>query len=152
MGAQTITLNIQGKNTTKTHMQEILATQNRRTQTALDWFADQLGIKSGSLLEQAKRIELEQSKIENTGADINRYILIKNGEQICAPKKVVELANYLQKNKNRVVSKEEILRKVWGREEFITKTTVTVHICKIRKILGKDCIIIAKGVGYRWNL
>ena len=125
--------------------------------TALDKFYNQIVEWYGTnpqvddLYDECKKSDIGIPAI-TTGVDTRAYVLIKNGTPIKAAKKVVELAGYLQDNKHRVVPHEELLSKVWGRSEFISKTTVLVHVCKIRSILGDNCIKSAKSVGYQWNI
>ena len=60
-----------------------------------------------------------------------------------------DLLHYLIKNSNRIVSKEEILEKVWGGgDSLMLSETVEVHISSIRKKVGKKHIETIRGAGY----
>ncbi|MCR5212845.1 MAG: response regulator transcription factor [Eubacterium sp.] len=58
----------------------------------------------------------------------------------------------LLENKGRLVSREDIMEKLWGAEEFVDDNTLTVNIARIRKKLTElgceDMISTKRGMGY----
>jgi DNA-binding response OmpR family regulator len=65
-------------------------------------------------------------------------------------KKEYELLEYLVKNKNRTVSRCEILDHVWDYRDYIGSNTIDVHIKRIRdKLDNKDLIRTVHGKGYK---
>jgi DNA-binding response OmpR family regulator len=60
------------------------------------------------------------------------------------------LAKYLQKNRGRVVSREEVLNKIWF-GTCVEDRTVDVHIRHIRSKISIAPIRTIKGVGYIWD-
>lgn len=59
----------------------------------------------------------------------------------------------LYNERHRVVSRDEILDKVWGEESFPTNRTVDNCIVRLRQALGENAtnaIRSIRGVGYRW--
>lgn len=65
--------------------------------------------------------------------------------------KEFQILSYLMKNKNNVLTREQIYENVWN-DEFGEINTVTVHIKNIRKKLGSqyDFIKTVWGVGYKY--
>ena len=69
--------------------------------------------------------------------------------------KEYELLLYLIKNRSRVVSREELLAKIWG-VDFVGETrTLDMHIGTLRKKLGDEAenshiIKTVRGIGYRF--
>jgi two-component system, OmpR family, response regulator len=60
-----------------------------------------------------------------------------------------ELLTYLAHRAGQVVSREELLREVWGNpDEFSTTKTLDVYIGYLRKKLGVEAITTRKGFGY----
>ena len=49
----------------------------------------------------------------------------------------------------RVVSKDELLRDVWGYQSAGVSRTVDAHACRLRRKLGPGYVMSARGVGYR---
>lgn len=60
------------------------------------------------------------------------------------------VVEYLFKNKHRVVSKDELLEKVWN-DVIVDPQTVNVHISKIRRKIPGIPIITKKRVGVIWS-
>lgn len=80
--------------------------------------------------------------------------LIKKGNQIIDfPLKEFELIAYLAQYKNRVMTREELITKIWGYDYGGDERTVDVHIKRIREkltqISSKVEIKTIRGVGYR---
>lgn len=63
-----------------------------------------------------------------------------------------DLLKALVENRGRVLSREQLLEKVWGGEYFGEQRVVDVHLGHIRQKLGRDDLIITvRGVGYRFE-
>lgn len=76
----------------------------------------------------------------------------KAGNVILLSKTEIQLLIYLLENAGRIVSKENILDKIWGNEGlFVDDNTVTVNICRLKSKLGKDSISNVRGLGYIWT-
>ena len=68
------------------------------------------------------------------------------------PKKEFKLLEYLQSNKGRVFSREDLIREVWEYDTvFVDTRTVDVHIRRLRKTFPKIPIVTRKCYGYMWN-
>ena len=82
-------------------------------------------------------------------AEKNSLIDNKNNT-ITLSNKETGVLEYLIRNKNRVISSEELLEHVWDTNANIFTETVKTHIKTIRKKLGKDSELIKtiKGKGY----
>lgn len=78
----------------------------------------------------------------------------KDGEKIDLTLKEFELLRLLIQNRGKVLTREELLDKVWGYEFFGETRTVDVHIRYLRKKLDngsgeEKCIETIRGVGYK---
>lgn len=65
-----------------------------------------------------------------------------------------EVLRFLIQNRNRVLSRDQILDGVWRSDVYVTPRTVDVHIRRIREALEQDgcnpaCIVTVRGVGYK---
>ncbi|QFR39429.1 response regulator transcription factor [Candidatus Gracilibacteria bacterium 28_42_T64] len=71
------------------------------------------------------------------------------GEEVHLSNLEIDLIIYLVQNKGKVISKEELLEKVWGEyDAYSMSRTVDVYIGYLRKKLGKDLIETIRGQGY----
>lgn len=73
----------------------------------------------------------------------------KGGISIQLSKKEYQLLEYLMKNKNNVVSKDDIISHVWDYESDILPNTVEVFVKYLRNKLGKETIKTVRGFGYK---
>jgi two-component system alkaline phosphatase synthesis response regulator PhoP len=63
-----------------------------------------------------------------------------------------DLLKALAENRGRVLSREQLLEKVWGQEYFGEMRVVDVHLGHVRQKLGNpDFIATVRGVGYRFE-
>jgi two-component system alkaline phosphatase synthesis response regulator PhoP len=63
-----------------------------------------------------------------------------------------DLLRALAENRGRVLSREQLLEKVWGGEYFGEIRVVDVHLGHVRQKLGRDDLIATiRGVGYRFE-
>ncbi len=92
--------------------------------------------------------------IESNGVSLfpeNYVCKTDEGVNIALPRKEFKMLYYLMRNSNRVVTRDELLRKVWGTDVIVEQRTVDVHIRKVRSKIGKDCIETKKCYGYMWK-
>lgn len=62
------------------------------------------------------------------------------------------LLQYFLENKNQVLLKEQILRRIWDADgNFVEENTLSVNISRLRKKLGRDQIRTIQGMGYLWE-
>ncbi|MDP4291047.1 MAG: response regulator transcription factor [Bacteroidota bacterium] len=84
--------------------------------------------------------------------DRERYVVIREGEEISLPRKEFELLQLLATKPNKVFTRDEIFTKVWGDNVIVGDRTIDVHIRKIREKLDINNIKTIKGVGYKFEL
>jgi two-component system alkaline phosphatase synthesis response regulator PhoP len=88
--------------------------------------------------------------------DFSTYEVFARGKSIKLTLKEFELLRFLTQNPNRVLSRDQLLDRVWGGETFVTPRTVDVHIRRLRKAIEKDdrhprWILTLRGVGYKFD-
>lgn len=123
------------------------------------------GLKSGGQdyitkpfepLELLARIELrieekeeKEYNFKNVKIKNNERMVYKDNEAISLAPKEYELFLLLVKNKNKVLTRDEILNKVWDINAQIETRTVDYHVQQLRKKLElKDKIITINKIGY----
>ena len=88
--------------------------------------------------------------------DVARHVVTKDGVALGLAPREFDLLSLLVANKGRVLSREEILRRVWGYGYIGDSRTVDVHIRWLRAKIEADPsspqrIITVRGVGYRFE-
>lgn len=82
--------------------------------------------------------------------DREKYLILKDGNEIVLPRKEFELISLLSSKPQRVFSREEIFSSIWGNDVIVGDRTIDVHIRKLREKLGDKHIVTVKGVGYKY--
>jgi DNA-binding response OmpR family regulator len=104
--------------------------------------------------ESKAEAENKQVKIGRIEVNFATYNAFEKGKQIQMSHKEFEILNYLWNNKNKTVSRDDLLNNVWGYEESPTTRTVDNFILKLRQKIEKDSnhphiIITVHGIGYK---
>jgi len=95
----------------------------------------------------------ENEKILNIGdmvIDKERYLLIIEGRELTLPRKEFELLSLLVSKPDKVFTRDEIYKAVWGNNVIVGDRTIDVHIRKLREKIGNDHIRTLKGIGYKF--
>lgn len=105
-----------------------------------------------AIFRRAPRSDARVNVIETAGLRIDRssYTVTVRGGEVNLPKKEFELLFYLAENPNKVLTRDDLLRHVWGSDVYVVARTVDVHIRKVREKIGEDYIATVKGVGYKF--
>lgn len=93
----------------------------------------------------------DMSKSHGLVIDRDRYIVIKDGEDVRLPRKEFELLALLVSKPGKVFERDFILDEVWGTGVVVGNRTIDVHIRKLREKIGDEYIQTVKGVGYKFN-
>ena len=87
--------------------------------------------------------------------DADRHLVTAGGQPVALTPKEFDLLQALLESAGRVLSREQLLARVWGyaRADEIESRTVDVHVRRLRAKLGAERRRIAtlKGVGYRFE-
>ncbi len=91
--------------------------------------------------------------IHHVEIDCNSHKVTADGVPVKLKELEFKLLVYLAKNRNRVITKEELLQNVWP-DPYVGEGTLTVHIRRLREKLEHDpnhpeMILTVWGTGYR---
>ena len=100
----------------------------------------------------------ESLQIGNCIVDFKTYEVTNHqtGERHALSKKEVALIRLFHQRNGEVVSRTEILDKIWGKDQFPTTRTIDNFILNFRKIFEEDSknpqyFLSIRGVGYRFT-
>jgi len=96
-----------------------------------------------------RRKPKEFNKKSSFYIDYERFLIVKDGQEIYLPKKEFELLALLYSAPVRVFSRDEIKRILWENFDRIQMRTIDVHIRKIREKVGNNTIETVQGKGYK---
>jgi len=133
----------------------------------LELGADDYITKPFSLRELLARVKAVLRRKEGSGSlsenklvigllhlDFGTYVASRRGKPIDLTPREFEILKYLWKNKNQVVSRDDLLTKVWGYDESISSRTVDNFILKLRQKVEPSPskprhIVTMHGTGYK---
>jgi two-component system alkaline phosphatase synthesis response regulator PhoP len=86
-------------------------------------------------------------------ADFDAVSIAVDGGPVRLTRREFELLRFLVENRNRVLSRDRLLERVWGYDRFIETRSVDVHVGRLRAKLGAAGrqIETVIGLGYRFN-
>ena len=109
-----------------------------------------------------KRVKLDASEELPKQVNIGNYVynfedqsLILNDSIKTLTKKEAKILNLLYKYKNQVITREIILKGVWGQDDYFVGRSLDVFITKLRKYFKDDSRIVISnlhGVGFKFEL
>ncbi len=108
-------------------------------------------------LRREKRDKKEIPKLlqlENVQVDFAHFKVIKKDNEIDLTSLEVDILKLLYSRNGEVVTRNELLEKIWGYEKYPTTRTIDNHILKLRKKIEDDAnhprhILYIYGEGYR---
>jgi two-component system, OmpR family, alkaline phosphatase synthesis response regulator PhoP len=85
-------------------------------------------------------------------ADFDAVAVSVDNEPVRLTRREFELLRYLVENKNRVLSRDRLLERVWGYDRLVETRSVDVHVGRLRAKLGNAGrqIETVVGLGYRF--
>lgn len=95
-------------------------------------------------------------QFEEVDVDFERAEVRREGEPVSLAQKEMQLLRYLVDHRERVATREELLREIWEYSADVSSRTVDVHVAWLRQKLEKDPqnprhIQTIRGKGYRFT-
>jgi two-component system response regulator RegX3 len=86
--------------------------------------------------------------------DVERHLVSVEGEQIALPLKEFDLLEYLMRNKGRVLTRGQLIDRVWGADYVGDTKTLDVHVKRLRAKIETDPanpvrLVTVRGLGYK---
>lgn len=110
------------------------------------------------LRRQVEDDGLADSALEANGVrmDVDRHQVTVDGREIAMPLKEFELLELLLRNAGRVLTRGQLIDRVWGADYFGDTKTLDVHVKRIRSKIEKDpsnprLLVTVRGLGYRFE-
>jgi DNA-binding response OmpR family regulator len=94
-----------------------------------------------ALLRRASRVDPEDADVyvfADVMMDFSKAEITRGGEKITVTAKEFKMLEFLAKNAQRVISRDELLNEVWGYQNYPCTRTVDNHILRLRQKLESD--------------
>lgn len=127
--------------------------------------ADDYLVKPFSIEELVLKIEvfLKRSHKSESGKteysvgkftfDPGNYTLLSSDEKVTLTQRESELLKLFLDNRNVVMKREDILKKLWGDDDYFMGRSLDVFISRLRKLLVNEEVVIENlhGIGFRFS-
>ncbi|MDH6180100.1 two-component system response regulator RegX3 [Microbacteriaceae bacterium SG_E_30_P1] len=112
-----------------------------------------------AVLRRRTDTELDDNQILEAGTvrmDVERHAVTVDGKETPMPLKEFELLELLLRNTGRVLTRGQLIDRVWGSDYFGDTKTLDVHIKRIRSKIEKvpsepTMLVTVRGLGYRFE-
>ena len=110
---------------------------------------DELLARIKALTRRPKIVNGEKLLAGGIELNSSTYEVTVEDKEVILSRKEFSVLEYLLRNKNRVLSKDQIISHIWNYEADILPNTVEVFIRNIRNKIGKTRIKTVRGFGYK---
>ncbi|GAB2757599.1 response regulator transcription factor [Salinifilum aidingensis] len=88
--------------------------------------------------------------------DVERHVVTVSGEEVTLPLKEFDLLEYLLRNTGRVLTRAQLIDRVWGADYVGDTKTLDVHVKRLRAKLEENpaeprYLITVRGLGYKFE-
>ena len=114
-----------------------------------------LTVKIQAMLRRSYDFAGTGSMLEHKGAilNLNETTLTYQEQKIELTKNEFRILEILMENKEKVISRETLMTKLWESDNYVDENTLSVNVNRLRKKLEalglEEFILTKKGIGYR---
>lgn len=88
--------------------------------------------------------------------DVERHIVTVDGQKVPMPLKEFDLLEYLMRNSGRVLTRGQLIDRVWGADYVGDTKTLDVHIKRLRSKIERnpsrpEILVTVRGLGYKFE-
>jgi DNA-binding response OmpR family regulator len=108
-----------------------------------------------AMRHSSRTLSAEVSAFADVTVDFSRMQVTRSGESVRLTAQEFRLLKFFLQNPERVFSREELLDKVWGYENYPSTRTVDTHVMKLRQKLEANSnapkhFLTVHGTGYKF--
>lgn len=111
-----------------------------------------------AVLRRGQEVELIPDVVESAGVrmDVERHTVSVNGEDVKLALKEFELLEMLLRNAGRVMTRGQLIDRIWGADYVGDTKTLDVHIKRLRSKIEVDpanprYLVTVRGLGYKFE-
>jgi two-component system alkaline phosphatase synthesis response regulator PhoP len=109
----------------------------------------------GALRHTSRTSNITGVRFDNISLDLEKMEVLRDGEVVVLTTQEFKTLQFLVQNPDRVISRDELLKEVWGYQNHASTRTVDNHILRLRQKLERDPaqpvhFRTVHGVGYRF--
>jgi len=110
-------------------------------------------LRRGSEADDEVDVALEAGPVR---MDVERHVVTVDGQQLAMPLKEFELLEMLLRNAGRVLTRGQLIDRVWGADYVGDTKTLDVHVKRLRAKIEPDAgapryLLTVRGLGYKFE-
>lgn len=88
--------------------------------------------------------------------DVERHTVLVDGQPVAMPLKEFDLLEYLMRNAGRVLTRAQLIDRIWGADYVGDTKTLDVHVKRLRTKIEQEPsrpqqLITVRGLGYKFE-
>lgn len=127
------------------------------------YFARELIARIRAVLRRGGEVEVEAPaddglvlQEDRVMMDVERHIVTVDGQKVPMPLKEFDLLEYLMRNSGRVLTRGQLIDRVWGANYVGDTKTLDVHIKRLRSKIERnpsrpEILVTVRGLGYKFE-
>ena len=127
------------------------------------YFARELIARIRAVLRRGGEVEVEAPaddglvlQEDRVMMDVERHIVTVDGQKVPRPLKEFDLLEYLMRNSGRVLTRGQLIDRVWGADYVGDTKTLDVHIKRLRSKIERnpsrpESLVTVRGLGYKFE-
>jgi DNA-binding response OmpR family regulator len=119
---------------------------------------EELVLKIEVFLKRSQKNKVQEQqfyKVGNYQFDPTNFLVFNSNEKVNLTQRESELLKLFLDNKNKVLKREEILKALWGNDDYFLGRSLDVFISRLRKILVNEKNITIEnlhGIGFKFSI
>ena len=127
------------------------------------YFARELIARIRAVLRRGGEVEVEAPaddglvlQEDRVMMDVERHIVTVDGQKVPMPLKEFDLLEYLMRNSGRLLTRGQLIDRVWGADYVGDTKTLDVHIKRLRSKIERnpsrpEILVTVRGLGYKFE-
>lgn len=112
--------------------------------------------RGGDAVEVEEEFEEQVLEGGRVRMDVERHIVSVDGEPISMPLKEFDLLEYLLRNAGRVLTRGQLIDRIWGADYVGDTKTLDVHVKRLRSKIEQEPsrpqhLVTVRGLGYKYE-
>jgi DNA-binding response OmpR family regulator len=104
------------------------------------------------LLKKRRDIKTTVFLTKNCCYDFKNRVVLRENKPVKLPLKTIKLLELFIENEGQIVTKEQIINRLWSTSSQYSEGAIRVYIAKLKKLIEKDMIENIKGIGYKLTI
>lgn len=119
---------------------------------------EELILKIEIFLKRSVKTTKDSNEIFNIGSyqfNAKNFTIAKEGAVTTLTQREAELLHFFVKNKNEVLKREDILKALWGNDDYFMGRSLDVFISRLRKIFADEAAVSIEnlhGIGFKFSV